>query len=132
MKYYYRTRDRPSHPVTSTIPDERREKLKSTMRKIIAVMLIAIVILLAACAPLGTPIKAAEIDGNVELDGYGEYISNDELGKLCPTVDISPKRSMLSNLQTIQSAQATIRALPVVMIPTDIKSLSDVRWQVSM
>ena len=102
------------------------------MRKIIAVMLIAIVILLAACAPLGTPIKAAEIDGNVELDGYGEYISNDELGKLCPTVDISPKRSMLSNLQTIQSAQATIRALPVVMIPTDIKSLSDVRWQVSM
>ena len=48
----------------------------------IAIMLIAIVTLLTACATLGTPIKAAEIGGNVELDGYGEYISNDELGKL--------------------------------------------------
>ena len=53
MKHFYRTRDRPSDSDKSTIPEERREKLKSTMRKMIAIMLIAVVILLTACTTLG-------------------------------------------------------------------------------
>lgn len=58
--------------------------MKSTMRKMIAVLLIAVVILLSACTTLSTPIKAAEIggDSDVDLSNYSEYISNDELGKL--------------------------------------------------
>ena len=52
------------------------------MRKMIAVMLIAVFILITACTTLGTPIKAAEIGGDVDLDNYGAYISNDELGKI--------------------------------------------------
>ena len=54
------------------------------MRKTIAVLLIAVVILLSACTTLSTPIKAAEIggDSDVDLSNYSEYISNDELGKL--------------------------------------------------
>ena len=48
----------------------------------IAVMLIAVFILITACTTLGTPIKAAEIGADVDLDDYGAYISNDELGKI--------------------------------------------------
>ena len=52
------------------------------MRKMIAVMLIAVFILITACTTLGVPIKAAEIGADVDLDDYGAYISNDELGKI--------------------------------------------------
>lgn len=40
--------------------------------------------MLAACSDFGTAVKAAEIGGgnDVNLDCYGEYISNDELGEL--------------------------------------------------
>ena len=57
--------------------------MKRTMRKMIAVLLIAVVILLSACTTLSTPIKAAEIGGDIDVDlsNYSEYISNDELGK---------------------------------------------------
>ena len=82
MKYYYRTCDRPQLPFKSTIPEERREQLINTIKKVIAVLLVFTVIVLAACSVDLSPVKAAEIGGNVELDGYGEYISNDELGKL--------------------------------------------------
>ena len=54
----------------------------NTIKKVIAVLLVFTVIVLAACSVDLSPVKAAEIGGNVELDGYGEYISNDELGKL--------------------------------------------------
>ena len=35
MKYYYRTRDRPQLPFKSTIPEERREQLINTIKKVI-------------------------------------------------------------------------------------------------
>ncbi|WP_407720849.1 thioester domain-containing protein [Ruminococcus sp. JE7B6] len=54
------------------------------VKRIIAVLLALTVIMLAACSDFGTAVKAAEIGGgnDVNLDCYGEYISNDELGEL--------------------------------------------------
>ena len=54
------------------------------VKRIIAVLLALTVIMLAACSDFGTAVKAAEIGGgnDVNLDRYGEYISNDELGEL--------------------------------------------------
>lgn len=37
MKYYYRTRDRPHLPFKSTIPEERREQLINTIKKMITI-----------------------------------------------------------------------------------------------
>ena len=48
----------------------------------IAVLLVFTVIVLAACSVDLSTVKAAEIGNSVNLDSYGEYISNDELGKL--------------------------------------------------
>lgn len=54
----------------------------NTIKKVIAVLLVFTVIALAACSVDLSPVKAAEIGNSVNLDGYGEYISNDELGEL--------------------------------------------------
>ena len=83
MKHFYRTRDRPGNYTNQLILKERREKLKQ-VKRIIAVLLALTVIMLAACSDFGTAVKAAEIGGgnDVNLDCYGEYISNDELGEL--------------------------------------------------
>ena len=98
MKYYYRTRDRPQLPFKSTIPEERREQLINTIKKVIAVLLVFTVIVLAACSVDLSPVKAAEIGNSVNLDGYGEYISNDELGELVSYGGYISKREYAAQL----------------------------------
>ena len=147
MKYYYRTRDRPQLPFKSTIPEERREQLINTIKKVIAVMLVFTVIILAACSVDLSPVNAAEIGNSVNLDGYGErlksatasiWMATENISPTmnsenwCPTADTSPKENMLRNFPTIPSVQATIQDLPDVTIPTDIKSPSDERWLANM
>ena len=56
--------------------------MKSIIKRAIAVLLIFTVVLLASCSMDLSPVKAAEIGGNADLDGYGAYISNDELGEI--------------------------------------------------
>ena len=98
MKYYYRTRDRPQLPFKSTIPEERREQLINTIKKVIAVLLVFTVIVLTACSVDLSPVKAAEIGNSVNLDGYGEYISNDELGELVSYGGYISKREYAAQL----------------------------------
>lgn len=84
MKHFYRTRDRPAYPCIYPIPKERRENLKSIIKRAIAVLLVLTVALLTACSVTLDSVKAAVIGGDddVNLDNYGEYISNDELGEI--------------------------------------------------
>ena len=84
MKNFYRTRDRPQINPLSTISRERRENLKSIIKRAIAVLLVLTVALLTACSVTMDAVKAAEIggDSDVDLSSYVEYISNDELGEL--------------------------------------------------
>ena len=98
MKYYYRTRDSPQLPFKFTIPEERREQLINTIKKVIAVLLVFTVIVLAACSVDLSPVKAAEIGNSVNLDGYGEYISNDELGELVSYGGYISKREYAAQL----------------------------------
>ena len=56
--------------------------MKTIIKRAIAVLLIFTVVLLASCSMDLSPVKAAEIGGNADLDGYGAYISNDELGEI--------------------------------------------------
>ena len=56
--------------------------MKSIIKRAIAVLLIFTVVLLASCSMDLSPVKAAEIGDNADLDGYGAYISNDELGAI--------------------------------------------------
>ncbi len=70
----------------------------NTIKKVIAVLLVFTVIVLAACSVDLSPVKAAEIGNSVNLDGYGEYISNDELGELVSYGGYISKREYAAQL----------------------------------
>jgi hypothetical protein len=72
--------------------------LINTIKKVIAVLLVFTVIVLAACSVDLSPVKAAEIGNSVNLDGYGEYISNDELGELVSYGGYISKREYAAQL----------------------------------
>lgn len=58
--------------------------MKSNIKRAVAVLLVLTVALLTACSVTLDSVKAAVIgvDDDVNLDSYGEYISNDELGEI--------------------------------------------------
>ena len=53
-----------------------------SIKRTVAILLVLMVVLLASCSLDLPAVKAAEIGGDADLDGYGAYISNDELGEI--------------------------------------------------
>ena len=136
MKHFYRTRDRPGNYTNQLILKERREKLKQ-VKRIIAVLLALTVIMLAACSDFGTAVKAAEIGGgnDVNLDCYGEYISNDELGELISYGGYISKSEYARHIgisTMTRLAHPTLRVLKAAMTQAAIRYTSDALWHGSM